>query len=48
MLFNLHTDIGERDDLIGQRPDVARRLLALLQAWEAEVDSDAKRMGNRP
>lgn len=43
MLFNLRTDIGERVNLIGQRTDVARRLRPLLSAWEAEMDSEAKR-----
>ena len=43
MLFDLRADIGERTNLIGQRPDVARRLRPLLAAWEADVDAEAKR-----
>ena len=42
MLFNLRTDIGERSNLIGQRSDIARHLRALLAAWEADVDAEAK------
>ncbi len=36
-LFNMRTDIGERENLIASRTDVARRLQPLLAAWEAEV-----------
>ena len=32
MLFNLRNDIGERENLIAQRPDIARRLVALLRS----------------
>lgn len=42
MLFNLRADIGEREDLIGRRSDVARRLRPLLAAWE-DVNAEAKR-----
>jgi hypothetical protein len=42
MLFNLRADIGERNNLIGQRSDVARRLRPLLAAWQADVDAEAK------
>ena len=41
MLFNLGTDIGERDNVIGRHPEVARRLRDLLEAWEREVASEA-------
>ena len=43
MLFDLRADIAERDNLIGQQSDVARRLLALLTAWEDAVGAEAKR-----
>ena len=43
MLFNVRTDLGERNDVIAQRPDIARRLQALLAAWETDVDDEAKR-----
>jgi arylsulfatase A-like enzyme len=44
MLFNLRADIGERDDLVGRRSDVARRLRPLLAAWEQDVSAEAKRV----
>jgi len=33
MLFNLQSDVGERNNLIGQRSDIGRRLRTLLDAW---------------
>ena len=41
MLFHLKNDIGERDNLIGRHPGVAKRLRDLLVAWEREVAADA-------
>jgi len=41
-LFDLRTDIGERQNLIGTRSDLARRLRAQLTAWHEEVDAEAK------
>jgi arylsulfatase A-like enzyme len=37
MLFDLQADIGERDDVIGQHPEVAKRLAGVLKSWEVEV-----------
>jgi len=34
-------------NLIGQRPDIARRLRPLLEAWQADVDAEAKRAASR-
>jgi arylsulfatase A len=48
MLFNVRTDLGERNDLIGQRPDIARRLQSLLAAWQTDVDDEAKRAPGLP
>lgn len=48
MLFDLRTDIAEHNDLIGQRSDIARRLLPLLAAWQQDVDAVAKRTMPRP
>ena len=42
LLFNLKTDIGERNDLAALRPDLVAKLLPLLVAWEKDVDSEAK------
>jgi arylsulfatase A-like enzyme len=47
MLFNLRTDVGERNNLIGQRSDIARRLRPLLAAWGEDVDAEAKRAASR-
>jgi arylsulfatase A-like enzyme len=47
LLFDLSTDIGERENLIGQRSDVARRLEPLLSAWQQDVDAEAKDMASR-
>jgi hypothetical protein len=47
MLFNLRAGVGERNNLIGQRTDIARRLRPLLAAWEADVDAEAKRAATR-
>lgn len=43
MLFNLRTDIAERTNLIGQHSDIARRLRSLFEAWQVDVDAEAKR-----
>ena len=43
LLFNLRSDIGERRNLIGQRPEIATRLRSLLDAWQADVDTEAKK-----
>jgi arylsulfatase A-like enzyme len=42
LLFNLRNDIGERNDLAKERPDIARKLRPLIAAWEKDVDSEAK------
>jgi len=41
-VFDLSKDIGEHNDLAGQRQDIARRLRPLVEAWEADVDAEAK------
>ena len=43
LLFNLRADVSERNDLIGQRSDIARRLRQLLVAWQEDVEAEAKR-----
>ena len=47
MLFNVRTDMGERTNLISQRPDIARRLAPLVAAWQKDVDEEAKRTAAR-
>ena len=48
LLFNLRTDVGERNDLAKERPDIARRLRPLITEWEKDVDSEAKATGAVP
>ena len=42
MLFNVRTDMGERNDLAAQRPDLVARLRSLLAEWEKDIDAEAK------
>ena len=51
MLYNLRDDIGERNDLAASNTAVVRRLAQLLQAWEKDVDGEAKALAggsNKP
>ena len=41
-VFDVRRDLSERTDLAGTRTDLAKRLRALLIAWEATVDAEAK------
>jgi len=41
-LFNVRTDLGERDNQIAQHPEIARRLRPLLVKWGADVDAESK------
>lgn len=38
-LYDLATDIGEQSNLIDQEPEVAARLLATLQTWQAQTEA---------
>jgi len=40
-VFNVRTDLSERNDLARSRQDIAQELRPLLAAWEASVDADA-------
>ena len=42
LLFDLPRDIGERHDVAASHPAIVRELMALLTAWEADVDGEAK------
>lgn len=44
-VFNLKTDLGEREDQANRRQDVALRLRRLLTEWERDVDAEAKALG---
>jgi arylsulfatase A-like enzyme len=41
-IYNVKDDMGERNDLTSSQQADARRLRALLDAWEAEVNAEAK------
>jgi arylsulfatase A len=41
-VFNLRTDLSERNDVAKWRQDIARELHPLLTSWEATVDAEAK------
>ena len=41
LLFNVRTDLGERNDLAAKRPEIVRRLSKLLADWEKDVDGEA-------
>ena len=43
MVFNLRTDMAERNDLASQRQDIAQRLRPMLADWEEEVTAEARR-----
>jgi arylsulfatase A-like enzyme len=44
-VFNLRTDLSERNDLARWRQDIAQKLYPLLKGWEASVDAEASAMG---
>lgn len=41
MLFNLETDIAEKDNLITQHPDIANDLAMQWEKWDAAMDESA-------
>lgn len=44
-IFDLNTDLGERQDLASRRQDIARKLRLLIADWEREVDAEATAPG---
>jgi arylsulfatase A-like enzyme len=42
LLFNLRSDVGERQDLAASRPDLVAKLFPLIQKWNEEVDAKPK------
>jgi hypothetical protein len=46
-VFNVRTDLSERNDLAKWRQDVAHELRPLLTAWEASVNADAAALAAR-
>jgi arylsulfatase A-like enzyme len=45
-LYDLENDIGEEEDLISQKPDIAKEMIELLNEWKASVC--AKTPGKNP
>jgi arylsulfatase A-like enzyme len=41
-VFNLRSDLSERNDVAKWRQDIAQQLYPLLTSWEATVDAEAK------
>jgi len=46
-IFNVRTDLGERDDLVNREQAKAKELKALLDAWEADVNAEAEKRANK-
>jgi arylsulfatase A-like enzyme len=46
LLYDVRTDLGERNDLASQRQDIAQALRPLITAWEADVDAEAGKSGD--
>lgn len=42
-LFNLHNDLGEKNNVAGKHPEKTKALLKKLQAWDAEVSKNVPR-----
>jgi hypothetical protein len=42
MVFNVRTDVGERNELASRRQDIAQKLRPLLAQWEKEVEAEAR------
>ena len=41
-IFDVRTDLGERQDLAARRQDIARKLRPLIADWERDIDLEAK------
>ena len=41
-LFDVRKDLGERNNLVGIRTDIVRKLMPLIDKWEADVNAEAK------
>jgi len=46
LLFDVRGDVGERFDRAASRPALVRELLALVRAWERDVDAEAAALVN--
>jgi arylsulfatase A-like enzyme len=45
-LFDVRHDLGERSNQVGVRTDIVRRLKPMLDAWQKDVDAEAKKGKN--
>ena len=44
MLFNVASDLGERNDLSQRHLDIVQKLFPLIGKWEQDVDAEAKQL----
>jgi len=44
MLFNVASDLGERNDVSQQHLDIVQKLFPLIGKWEQDVDAEAKQL----
>jgi hypothetical protein len=42
-LYNLKIDLGEKNDIVKQNPEVVQKLLKLLKAWHSDVNKGIKK-----
>ena len=43
-LFDLQTDLGEKNDLSKSKPEISKKLLKMLHDWRKEVDAQMPRV----
>ena len=48
LVFNVRTDVSERNDVARTRQDIAQKLRPLLAAWEDEVEAEARATRTTP
>ena len=48
LLFDLEQDVGERNDLAAERPELVRELYGRIQQWEEDVDREAAPLRGGP
>ena len=48
LLFDLAQDVGERNDLAAERPELVRELYGRIQQWEEDVDREAALLRGGP
>ncbi len=43
-LYDLAADLGERNNLVNKRPEMARQMRDRLHAWRKEIDAQMPRL----